>query len=336
MHAIYMSFTSLPCNERLWRAGRAAAAAAVLIALAAPAGALNILLVNDDGLSANIQAQYSALVAAGHDVLVSVPCQNQSGKGASIELLTPLIPLTKACRNGAADVGAPGAGAIAGKPNHFYVNGTPLMATAYGLDILAPQRWGKAPDLVLSGPNEGQNTGPLLNSSGTVSNAQYAAAAGVSAIAVSADTDTTDNSALAAEIAPLAVKLIGELRAKSAGAALLPAGIVLNVNYPKVGLGKAEHLKWSFAQVGTFSPLSFKFVADLSQDPTARSRGLESSPVPGLTLRSNAGPPAASQHDDEAVVVATGKIAVSALQVGFAAGPAAQGHLRRELRHFLR
>ncbi len=136
MHAIYMLFPSLPSNERRWRAGRAAAAVAMFITLAAPAGALNILLVNDDGLSANIQAQYSALVAAGHDVLVSVPCQNQSGKGASIELLAPLTPLTKACRNGAADVGAPGAGAIAGKANHFYVNGTPLMATERGVAFL--------------------------------------------------------------------------------------------------------------------------------------------------------------------------------------------------------
>jgi 5'-nucleotidase len=135
---------------------------------------------------------------------------------------------------------------------------------------------------------------------------------------------------------PLVVKLLGELESKSAGVALLPAGIALNVNYPKVGLGKAGDLKWSSARVGTFPPVSFKFVADLSQDPTARSRGLESSPFPGLTLRPNAGPPTTLQHDDEAVVIAAGRISVSALQVGFAACPAAQDSLRRKLRPLLR
>ena len=76
--------------------------AAGLASLSLPVSALNILLVNDDGLTANTQAQYDALVAAGHDVIVSIPCQNQSGKGASINFLAPLTPLTTACLNNAA------------------------------------------------------------------------------------------------------------------------------------------------------------------------------------------------------------------------------------------
>ena len=84
---------------------RAAAMAAALAALCGNASALNILLTNDDGLSANVKALYSALKGAGHDVVVSVPCQNQSGKGASINYLTPLVTLSKACRNGAAAAG---------------------------------------------------------------------------------------------------------------------------------------------------------------------------------------------------------------------------------------
>src|SRR5262245_52875592 len=142
--------------------------AAAFVIIAQPSHALHILLVNDDGLSPNVQAQYEALTAAGHDVLVSVPCTNQSGKGASISLFVPLTPLTAPCRGDAAQVGAPGVGPVAGKSNFYYVNGTPVMATIYGLDVLAPQRWGKEPDLVLSGPNEGQNAGPIVNSSGTV------------------------------------------------------------------------------------------------------------------------------------------------------------------------
>jgi broad specificity polyphosphatase/5'/3'-nucleotidase SurE len=41
-------------------------------------------LVNDDGLTSNIKATYDALKAAGHDVIVSVPCTGQSGRGAAI------------------------------------------------------------------------------------------------------------------------------------------------------------------------------------------------------------------------------------------------------------
>src|ERR1700737_2501686 len=60
--------------------------AAALVAFAEPSSALNILLVNDDGLTSILQAQYEALTAAGYDVLVSMPCTNQSGKGASLSL----------------------------------------------------------------------------------------------------------------------------------------------------------------------------------------------------------------------------------------------------------
>ena len=49
-----------------------------------PAFALNILLVNDDGLTSNIKALYDELKANGHNVLVSVPCSPQSGRGGAI------------------------------------------------------------------------------------------------------------------------------------------------------------------------------------------------------------------------------------------------------------
>jgi broad specificity polyphosphatase/5'/3'-nucleotidase SurE len=43
-----------------------------------------------------------------------------------------------------------------------YVNGSPVMACLYGLDVVAQRKWKAAPDLVVSGPNEGNNTG-LVN-----------------------------------------------------------------------------------------------------------------------------------------------------------------------------
>lgn len=303
-----------------------------LAALSLPACALNILLVNDDGLTANIQAQYDALVAAGHDVLVSIPCQNQSGKGASINFLTPITPVTTACLNNAASAGSPGVGEVLGKPNYHYVNGTPVMATAYGLDILAPQRWGKAPDLVLSGPNEGQNAGPIVNGSGTVSNAQYALAQGLSAIAVSADTNTTNNPALAVEVAQLGVKLIAALERRADKGRLLPEGAALNVNYPKFDSGQSATLKWRTSEHGTYSGISLKFIPDLSQDPVAQSYGLGNSAYPGITFSPNTTAPTKDQRDDEAAIIAAGSIAVTVMQAGFDAGPALRHTLQKQLR----
>lgn len=309
--------------------------AAVPLALAALCGnacALNILLSNDDGLTANVKALASVLRGAGHDVVVSIPCQNQSGKGASINYLTPLITLSKACRGGAAAAGAPAVGAISGLSDFHYVDGTPVMATLYGLDVLAPARWGEAPDLVLSGPNEGQNTGSLVTASGTVSNAQIAVARGLSAIAVSADPNTTDNDALAAEAAQLTLKLLAALQARADGGALLPSGVALNVNFPKFQAGGSAALPWAFSRHGSYDYLALKFVADLSQDPVAKGFGLGSYAYPGLSFSYASAAPTAAQADDEAAVNAAGKVAVTAMQIGYEARPSTQQWLRLRLR----
>src|SRR5262245_8715334 len=133
-----------------------------LLASSTRASALDIVLTNDDGLTSNLAALYHALRAAGHDVIVSVPCTGQSGRGAAIVMYstTVIVPdndktqidAEGGCHNGAAPTGAPAVGPFtkAGYANgdFYYVHGTPVMATMYGLDVLAPGRWGKAPDLV--------------------------------------------------------------------------------------------------------------------------------------------------------------------------------------------
>lgn len=70
------------------------------------------------------------------------------------------------------------------------------MATIYGLDIVAKKHWGKLPDLVLSGPNEGQNVGKVVIHSGTIGNVQLSAGRGIPSIALSADTNTVDDKSL--------------------------------------------------------------------------------------------------------------------------------------------
>jgi 5'-nucleotidase len=146
-----------------------------------PAFALNIVLSNDDGLTSNIKALYEALKHAGHDVIVSVPCTQQSGRGTALAMYSTdtivadndgkQIAADGGCRFGVASIGAPAVGPFRKEgydKDYFYVHGTPVMATMYGLDVLALQRWKRPPDLVLSGPNEGRNAGPLSLISGTV------------------------------------------------------------------------------------------------------------------------------------------------------------------------
>jgi len=297
-------------------------AALCVAALAAPlpSHALNILLTNDDGLTSNLRALQSALLAAGHDVLVSVPCQNQSGKGAAVSFLTPVTPLPKACRGNAAPAGAPGVGRVSGLTDAYYVDGTPVMATMYGLDVLAPQRWAKAPDLVLSGPNEGQNLGDVVISSGTVSNAQFALARGLQAIALSADTNTTDNDTLSAEVAQLTVRLLTHLQSQKPKSGLLPEGMALNVNIPKFTAGTSSTLAWKVSRFGNFNSFDVRFVTDLGADPVAAAYGLGNVHFPGVTIvpHTTADATAGTDARSEALLSLQGNVTITPMQGGYA------------------
>ncbi|GGX95532.1 acid phosphatase [Massilia dura] len=306
------------------------AIAAGLGICASPAFALNIVLANDDGLTSNLKALHDELTAAGHSVIVSVPCTGQSGRSSAIVMYSTTtivadndrtqIEAEGGCHNGAAPLGAPAvgpftkAGYTGGDFN--YVHGTPVMATMYGLDVLAAARWGKAPDLVLSGPNEGQNVGKLVINSGTIGNAQFAAGRGIPAIALSAGTDTVDNTGLANArsriVAQLTTKLIAALQAKAGSAALLPAGVALNVNFPDA---PAANAGWAFARQGTYDTYNLKF-------NKAAPWGLSGSAPAAAT---------ADQAEDEALVYKT-RVAVSAMQVGYEQRPAGQQWLRLRLR----
>jgi 5'-nucleotidase len=318
------------------------ALAASLAATPLTASALNIVLSNDDGLTSNIKALYKALKTAGHDVIVSTPCQGQSGMGAAIIFLEPLTPLTQACLNNAATAGDAGAGPVTKVEKGFnysdfsYVNGTPIMATAYGLDILAPARWGSAPDLVISGPNQGQNVGSIVISSGTVSNVQFTAGRGISAIALSAGENTegkedksgnhADNR-LSLIVADHAVALLSELVKKSRDKPILPAGLALNVNFPDEVTSAST---WSFSRIGSYDAFGAVFTEDLSKDPVAQSYGIKGLAYPSISLAFNTEKPTPEQREDESVVYKT-RIAVSAMQVAYDHSPSGQQWLRNRL-----
>lgn len=297
----------------------------VVLAMLAPvsAHAENIVLSNDDGLTSNVKALYEELKAQGHDVIVSVPCSGQSGMGAAIRFMRPLGPLAVDCLNGAAKTADPGAGPMTregfGK-DWYYVDGTPVMALLYGIDVVAQARWGKAPDLVLSGPNEGQNVGSIVISSGTVSVAQYGAIRGIPSIALSAGMNTVDNKGLAnpasAQVARLSADFIKRLEKAAHGKALLPAGIALNVNFPD----KLDDVKWRRARIGSYSAYAVRFTDNLGR-----------SGLPGIMLDMNASKPTKAQQGDESAIFAK-DISVSVMQVGYDAQPDAQKRIGKALR----
>ncbi|HSW15388.1 MAG TPA: 5'/3'-nucleotidase SurE [Solimonas sp.] len=271
-----------------------------LTALAAPAQALNILVSNDDGFeTSNIRALYQRLKAAGHDVIVSAPTQNNSGKGGAMNFLVPVTPLAKASRHGSIAAGAPGVGKDPGADNVFYVDGTPVMSMLHGLDVVAVKRWGKQPDLMVSGPNEGNNTGLINNSSGTVNNALYAINRGVPAIAASYEgTAARPHTALAEgdveyELADIVVKLVQRLEAnRVAGQPLLPPGVALNLNIPKFETGQGAALKYRFARMGLATEYQPVFYEKLSDSPIATGFGA-GVPLPGISFaNAQVAPPA--------------------------------------------
>ena len=100
----------------------------------------------------------------------------------------------------------------------------------------------------------------FVNSSGTVSNTQFAASRGLPAIAVSAGSDTVDNAGLANPysviVAQLTVKLLKTLQARAALEGLLAPGVALNVNIPNA---PSASTKFAFSRFGSFDAYNLKF-----------------------------------------------------------------------------
>jgi 5'-nucleotidase len=127
---------------------------------------MQILVTNDDGYGAHgIDALVQGLLTVdGVEVTVVAPATNQSGTG---ETVTP---------GGVTSVAAT---MLSGYPARA-VSGTPADSVIHALTVL-----GENPDLVVSGINEGQNIGPVVDFSGTVGAARRAVRYGVHAIATS-------------------------------------------------------------------------------------------------------------------------------------------------------
>lgn len=150
------------------------------------------------------------------------------------------------------------------KPYHDYVPGTPVTAALYGIEKLALQYWKSKPDLLISGPNEGNNMGVFNNNSGTLGAAMMAIAKGVPAMAVSAHMKSAHDHTQAPLVAQKVLDLIAQLEAsRKEGQALLPKFTGLNVNLP-------EALKpgtpYKFTRVGWSGGYEVFYSEDLGAD----------------------------------------------------------------------
>lgn len=127
---------------------------------------MKILLTNDDGINASgLRAAAEALSHVGN-VIVVAPDREQSGKGASISLSSPLR-ISKVKR------------IAAGVPS-YAVEGTPADTVILALDHIA-----KDINLVVSGINSGANLGEDIFISGTVGAAFQGYFRGLPSIAIS-------------------------------------------------------------------------------------------------------------------------------------------------------
>ena len=204
-----------------------------------------------------------------------------------------------------------------------YVHGSPVMATMYGLDVLARARWNKWPDLVLSGPNEGQNLGLGANNSGSCRKRSVCSRPRPPLDRVECGVDTVDNTTLAdpdsAIVANLAVRLLEELESKTEpGQPLLPNGVALNVNFPDAATSNSE---FAFSRIGTFQ---------------LYDRYFPHTPPYGLGFSFNDPGTATFWQTEDEAVVNTARVSVTAMQVSFDHDAIVQDWLRRHLRSLFR
>lgn len=171
---------------------------------------MRILLTNDDGVLSPVLYRSADALASEHEVVVAAPAQDQSGKSHAFthgpgKLLT--------FQREAA------AGASAAWPL-YRVDGTPGDCVKFAVSHLLKDR---LPDLVISGPNLGENAGVSAVYSGTVAAAREAALWNIPGLAVSLSESSPAHLEHALEW------LCNLLRAPG----LLPApGAFWNVNFP--------------------------------------------------------------------------------------------------------
>jgi 5'-nucleotidase len=135
---------------------------------------MRVLVTNDDGIeSPGLVALADVARERGHDVLVAAPCWDSSGSSSSVTGVSSVGEVNAEPRRWP---GWPEGSVLA-------VDGTPALIALVALH----EKWGRRPELVLSGINRGANTGRAILHSGTVGAAFTAFQYGCPSLAMSLD-----------------------------------------------------------------------------------------------------------------------------------------------------
>lgn len=174
---------------------------------------MHIFLVNDDGIGAKgLVALARAATAKGHKVTMCAPATQQSAASQRITLAEPIYVAPYPCEDPRVCAHA--------------ITGTPTDCVRLGLQDLVRE----PVDVLISGINNGYNSGMAVHYSGTVAAAQEGALNGLHAIACSihyhASQELIDR--FAAFVVDTAESLVS---------LTLPPGVLLNINAPDESAG---------------------------------------------------------------------------------------------------
>ncbi len=181
---------------------------------------MRALLTNDDGIdSLGLQELARHVEAAGFEVVIVAPSYDASGTGASLGHISRERPIHYEKRQ------------IQGlRGDAFALDGPPALCTITShLEAFGPR-----PDVVISGPNLGLNTGRSVLHSGTVGAALAAQNFGIKGLAVSLAVSDPWHFETACRYT---VDLLGPLMQG-------PDRCVLNLNVPALPYNETQGLRW--------------------------------------------------------------------------------------------
>lgn len=196
---------------------------------------MRLLLSNDDGIDASgLAALESALAPLASEVWVCAPSVQHSAQSHALSLHKPLRARERGKRR-------------------FSVSGTPADSVYLGLHGLIDG----APDLVVSGINNGSNLGSDVFYSGTVAAAREATLSGFPSMAISLDRQPGDGGARWHTAQHVARNVVEQLLSQP-----LPAGIYLNVNVPNIEIADLRGIA-----AATLSHRVYDRTVDARRDP---------------------------------------------------------------------
>jgi 5'-nucleotidase len=188
-----------------------------------------VLVTNDDGIaSPGLLQLATAVIELGHDTVVAAPRDEASGSSCSlVSVQDDGRTLVEPCR-------LPGLDGVEG----FSVSASPAFISLIALR----GAFGPPPEMVVSGVNEGPNTGHAVIHSGTVGAALTASTYGALGVAVSMEEGEPRHWETARWLVRRCLPWVTERRAPT----------TLNLNVPNLPVDEIEGIRWArLAPFGT-------------------------------------------------------------------------------------